>query len=220
MRHDHYRPAGFHYLKGGVDASGKLVAWNNHFVTFGEGTDRSRRSADIAPTSSRPASSANFAFEASADADWACRPARCARRAATPSRSCSSRSSTNWRIAAGKDPLQFRLELLNVPRVALMTDRPGRPDRARCDAARMKGVLELVREKSGWGDEAPDGHARWASPASSAIAATSPRSPDLSVDASNEDQGQQGLGRRRHRQPDHQPDAAPRTRCRARSSRA
>ena len=36
MRHDFYRPAGFHFFKGGVDADGKLIAFRDHFVTFSQ----------------------------------------------------------------------------------------------------------------------------------------------------------------------------------------
>jgi len=59
--------------------------------------------------------------------------------------------------AAGKDPLQFRLDLLKLPRI----DNPNvKPDSYELEAARMTGVLNLVAEKSGWSTPLPKGTGR------------------------------------------------------------
>jgi isoquinoline 1-oxidoreductase beta subunit len=37
IQHGFFRPGGFHFFRGGVDASGNLSAWHDHFVSYGEG---------------------------------------------------------------------------------------------------------------------------------------------------------------------------------------
>src|SRR6185503_13117161 len=37
IQHDYYRSGGFQYLKAAVDNNGKLVAWQNLFIGYGEG---------------------------------------------------------------------------------------------------------------------------------------------------------------------------------------
>jgi isoquinoline 1-oxidoreductase beta subunit len=55
--------------------------------------------------------------------------------------------------AVGKDPVEFRLELLGLPRVTTPDVKPD-PFSSSMDGARMQGVVRLVAEKSGWGKRA------------------------------------------------------------------
>ena len=163
MRHDMYRPAGYHYLKGAVDTSGKMTAWKNHFVTFGVTPDPN---APAGPTPSGYATAANIPggqfpalFVENFDFGDSKMPL------GVPTGALRAPGSHAYSFvfqsfidelaeAAGKDPVQFRLELL-------ASQKYPAPERGGdgFDAKRMIEVVKLVAEKSNWTATRPKGTA-------------------------------------------------------------
>ncbi len=144
IQHDYYRPGGYQYLKGAVDSAGKVVAWQDHFVGYGEG-ERFTASGDINGNEFPSRFVPNFLIQSSA------MPLGLKTGALRAPRS----NVYAWVFqsfidelahAAGKDPVQFRLELLAAG--------PPAGTQGVMNAERMIGVMKLVAEKSNWGKRA------------------------------------------------------------------
>jgi isoquinoline 1-oxidoreductase subunit beta len=148
MRHDLYRPGGFHYLKGGVDAAGKLVAWRDHFVTYGNGK-QTAETAGMGPVEFPAAYVPNLALGMSMMPLGV--PTGAMRAPGSNALAFVMQSFIDeLAIAAKKDPIQFRLDLLSTPVIPLPPPADGGPAPTPLSADRMKGVLQLARDKSGW----------------------------------------------------------------------
>ncbi len=158
MRHDCYhRPGGFHNFKGAVDAAGKLTAWQNHFVSFGfKNTEKPASSAGLGTDELPARFLPNYRLSQSFISTIV--PTGPMRAPGSNGIAFAVQSFIDeLAYAAGRDPVEFRLELLGDDRVVPVSQgQRGVP----YDAARMKGVVKLAAEKSGWGEKLPKGEGR------------------------------------------------------------
>ncbi len=159
MQHDYYRPGGFQYLKGGVDAQGNLVAWSNHFVTYGDKEALANNGTGIVSAAAMGATEFPQRFIPNYELKASVQPLGIR----TGSLRAPGSNSFAFVIqsfidemahAAGKDPVEFRMALLSTPPPpAPAGGGGGRGGFAApgMNAERMKGVVKAVAEMSDWG---------------------------------------------------------------------
>jgi isoquinoline 1-oxidoreductase beta subunit len=158
IQYSFHRPAGCHFLRGALDASGRVIGWGQHLMnasrdTFlGQGDDPANQGeigsfdfpAELVP---------NLRYEYTlADSvvprgQW---------RAVEPSSNVFVQQAFVDELAraANQDPLEFQLDLLGDPRaVAWYGGRTW-------DVGRLRRVYEVAAERAGWGTPLPEGRGR------------------------------------------------------------
>jgi len=159
MTHDYYRPPSVHRVSGAIDADGKLSAWHHRLASAGINAYMGRgdmHESETGGIDDLPYAIPNLRLEYAA-----------AKSSVPRGWWRSVENSANAFVvesfmdelahAAGKDPIDFHLALLPpgkvIPGEGRRKDYPFRSDR-------MRRVIELVRDKSGWDAAAPAGRGR------------------------------------------------------------
>jgi isoquinoline 1-oxidoreductase beta subunit len=173
MRHDYYRPAGLHHVRAGLGADGRLSVWHHHLVNVSRNRyrlgDTPPESTEIygliAPPFADPKQQFDNDFQPTLIPN--CRLEYTEARTAVPTGALRAPSHNfnafviesiiDELAHAGKvDQVAMRLSYLgNAADFPYEGDNPApyRPER-------LKHVLRLAAEKSGWGTPLPPGRAR------------------------------------------------------------
>ncbi len=144
MSHDYFRVGAFHALKGGLDAQGKLAAWQDHLVTFSADGQKPVAGGAMSGTEFPTPLLPNVHISQSMlPLGTRCGPWR------APGSNTAAFALQSFlhelSIAAKRDHAEFLLEILGEPRwLAPQNDRA-------LNTGRAAAVIKLAAEKAGWG---------------------------------------------------------------------
>jgi isoquinoline 1-oxidoreductase subunit beta len=161
LAHDFYRAGGYHALKGAVDASGKLTAWNGHCISFTANGTAAVAGGGWSPNEFPAQYSPNYRSTLSLmPLAIPCGPWR-----------APGSNTAGWvvqsfmhelAVAAGKDHGEFLLSVFDqlqpVPGAAEGGLPPGLPPQAGLNPVRAKAVIQSALQRAGWGKPLPTGH--------------------------------------------------------------
>jgi isoquinoline 1-oxidoreductase beta subunit len=152
MRHDAYRVGGFMGYRAGLDAQGKLSAFDAHMVSFKDtASGKVSKGGGISPSE----------FPADYVDDYRASQSLLPLSTPTVWWRAPGASTMAWvqqsflhevAVAAGRDHVEFLLELFG------RGTGEGAPPAAGLDPGRAIGVIKLAAEKAGWGKPLPKGH--------------------------------------------------------------
>jgi isoquinoline 1-oxidoreductase beta subunit len=155
MQHDYYRPPSVHRMTGGLDANGRLVAWHHRMSSpsidayFGENDAAGSEIGGIDDLRHLiPAFRLEYGHAQSAvPRGWW--------RSVENSGNAFVVHSFLDELAheAGRDPIEFRLAMLPEGKVVVPTEE--RQKDYAFSADRLRKVIEIARDKSGWGSSRP-----------------------------------------------------------------
>ncbi|HEV3062901.1 MAG TPA: molybdopterin cofactor-binding domain-containing protein [Vicinamibacterales bacterium] len=172
MRHDFYRPAGYHHVRAGVDDRGRLVVWHHHLMTTSRNTYRRGPMPEdtetyglLAPVNADPAKQFDYDFQPTLIPN--CRVEYTEALTSVPTGAWRA-PSHNFNAFVIESVIDELAAASGVDAIALRasyygnrSDFPYEGDNPTpFDPARLEGVMRMAVEKSGWGTRMPAGRGR------------------------------------------------------------
>lgn len=172
MRHDYYRPAGYHHVRAALDAGGQVTAWHHHLITTSRNTYRRGQNPEdtetyglIAPINPDPKKQFDHDFQPTLVPNCRVEYSEALTSLATGAWRAPSHNFNAFVIESVIDELAHSARVdplaLRASYYGSKADFPYEGmESSTFDPSRLKRVMMLAAERASWGSRPPSGRAR------------------------------------------------------------